>query len=154
MKNKIIIFLLILNCLLLSGCTIGNSEPKVLSCSKPYHQNKLNYTETQEITFKGKKITTYRLIFKYDLTSYAYNTTIFNQLIDGIKLELSGAVESGVQVDVYPEGNYAMAIIKIDSESFDGYLDYTKTDFNKMFKSQISWKSLKAEIEKANYVCK
>ena len=49
---------MILGCLLLSGCTIGGTaKTDVLSCSKSGSSKGINYVETHDLSFQGKKIT-------------------------------------------------------------------------------------------------
>ncbi len=153
MKKGILIIALMLSTILLSGCTIGETKTEVLSCTKPGNQMGISYNETQELEFKGKKITEYKLILKFDLSSVAENKDTFDTAVDALRAEYSKAIEKGVKTDVYPEGNYVVAMFTMDPEQFDGILDYNNYDLRKIFEARISLKDLKPEMENNHYAC-
>lgn len=153
MKKGFVLATLILSSILLSGCTIGESKAEVLSCNKASYTSGIAYNETQELTFKGKKITEYKLILKFDLSNVASNKDAFDKAVDALRVEYSKAIEKGVKTDVYPEGNNVVAMFTIDPELFDGILDYNNYDLRKVFNSRVSLKELKPEMEKQSYSC-
>ena len=152
MKKGFLIVTLMLSSILLSGCTIGESKSEILSCSKNGYSSGVSYVETQELTFKGKKITEYKLILKFDLSSIT-NKDLFDETVEKLRVEYSKAIEKGVKTDVYPEGTYAVAMFTMNPELFDGILDYNNYDLRKVFNTRILLEDLKPEMEKQNYSC-
>lgn len=153
MKKGILIVALILSCVLLSGCTIGDSKVETLSCSKNGYSSGLSFTEIHDLAFKGKKITEYKMMLKFNLSAIASDKDKFDEAVDKLREEYSKAIEKGVRTDVYPEGNYAVAVFTMDPELFDGILDYNNYDFSKIFEARISLQDLKPEMEKSGYTC-
>ena len=123
MRKGILVIALLLGTVLLSGCTLGTTKTETLSCAKPGYMQGISYNEVQELTFQGKKITEYKLILKFDLSSIASDKDKFDQAVDALRTEYSKAIEKGVKTDVYPEGNYAVAMFTMDPEQFDGVLN-------------------------------
>ena len=153
MRKGILIVTLILGCVLLSGCTIGNSKTEVLSCNKNSYTSDLSFNEQHDLSFKGKKISEYKLILKLDLSAIASDKDLFDETVDKLREEYSKAIEKGVKTDVYPEGNYVIAMFTMNPELFDGILDYNNYDLRKIFEAKISLDDLKPEMEKQGYAC-
>ncbi len=152
MRKGILVIALLLGTVLLSGCTLGG-KVETLSCTKPGYMQGISYNEVQELTFQGKKITEYKLILKFDLSSIASDKDKFDAAVDSLRAEYSKAIEKGVKTDVYPEGNNVVAMFTMDPTEFDGVLDYNNYDLRKIFEARISLSELKPEMEKNSYTC-
>lgn len=152
MKKGLLIVVLIVGCVLLSGCSIFESKIEVLTCSKMGSSQGILYKEYQDLTFKGKKVTEYKLTLKFDLARITDKNS-FNDAVDALREEYSKAIEKGVITNVYPEGYYAVAEFTMNPELFDGILDYNNYDLRDVFSSKFYLKDLKPQMEKEGYVC-
>ncbi len=153
MKKGFFIILLTISCFLLVGCTIGESKKEVLSCNKNDVSSKIPYNITHDLTFTGQKITIYKMTFKFDLSSIYSDKDLFEKTVENLTVEYSKAVENGVTIDVYPDGSNVIVIIEMNSQTFDGVLNYINYDFTKVFKSNVSLEEIKPEMEKELYSC-
>ena len=150
MKKIVLAIVLLFACLLLVGC---GEKTQVLSCSTTSYASGIKYWDTEDLTFKGKKVTDLKLTLKFDLSNLAGNQTAFDQAVEALRLEYSKAIEKGVTTNVYPEGNYVIAVFTFNPELFDGFLDYMQMSFSPYFSNQSTLEQIQEEFESKNYTC-
>ena len=150
MKKGVLAFVLLFACLFLVGC---GTKTQILSCGYSATAEGIAYTGTEDYTFKGKKVQDLKLTIKFDLSALENNKDAFDQAVDALRLEYSKAIEPGVTTNVYPEGNYVIAIFTFDPTTFDGYLNYMQKDMSSVFNTEIDIEEAKTAMTIQGYFC-
>ena len=148
--KKLALLGVLVGILFFTGCSVGN---KTLNCTKSGYSSGLSYTQTENVSFTGNKVTTYEIKLKFDLTRYATDPTTFNKMVETLRTEYLKAIEPGVMTTVYPEGNFVNVIFTITMSNFDGYLDYLRLDLSSLIKNLYSPSQSKTSLENSGYSC-